>query len=364
MMGRAGRPRYDPYGEAVVLCKSLDQKEAVEETYLRGDTEPVTSKLGADAALRMHVLGSVAGGYCASEESLLQFLAHTFWAQEAQDWLLRDRLQDTLDFLLEHGFVQEMGGKLAATLFGKRTSDLYIDPLSALRLRTALEAPVEQPTPFALLQAVTGCPDLMPLYLRQGDDWVQDRFWNHHEELLVAADGRDLEATLSYAKTAFLLEDWMAEKHLEELEERYAIGPGDLRSRTDNASWILHALRELARAFRPAWQQPVTDLLLRLEHGVREDLLPLIRLRGIGRVRARTLVQAGIPDPVALRGVPLARLATLPGFGPRLAMELLKQVGGEVPGEAPKRKPKAPQAKLDVAADAQAVPAEGSGGPA
>src|SRR5207249_362170 len=41
MMGRAGRPRYDPYGEAVLLVKTEDQKEGAEETYLRGEPEPV-----------------------------------------------------------------------------------------------------------------------------------------------------------------------------------------------------------------------------------------------------------------------------------------------------------------------------------
>jgi len=347
MMGRAGRPRYDPYGEAVLLCKSLDQKEAVEETYLHGETEPVTSKLGADAALRMHVLGSVAGGYCTSEKGLLDFLGHTFWAQEAQEWLLLDRLHDTLDFLLEHGFLQEKAGKLQATLFGKRTSDLYIDPFSALRLRTALESKASEPTTFGILEAVTGCPDLLPLYLRSGDDWVQDRFWNHHEELLIPGDGRDLEATLSYAKTAFLLIDWMEENHLDTLEERYSIGPGDLRNRTDNASWILHAMRELARAFRPDWQPAINDLVLRLEHGVRQELLPLIRLRGVGRVRARNLWAHGIKEPAQLKGVPLARLSSIPGFGPRLALDLLKQVGADVPGEEPRRKA-SPQNQLTL----------------
>jgi helicase len=339
MMGRAGRPRYDPYGEAVLLVKSADMKEQVEETYLRGEVEAVGSKLAADAALRTHVLASIAGGYCTTVAQLEQFFQRTFWAQEVSQWIVRDRIEDVLSFLQDNDFVEPSGARLKATPFGARTSDLYLDPFSALRLRAALESSTPAPSPWALLQAVCGCPDLFPLYLRQGDDWVQERFWMHHEEMLVEADGRDLEAALSYAKTAFLLEDWMAETHLDVLEERYVVGPGDIRMRLDNAQWLLHGMRELARALRPDWAQPLTDLGLRLEHGVKEELLPLIRLKGVGRIRARTLHANGFKRPADLKGVPAARLAMLPGFGPKLAADLLTQVGGD-----PAQEPPQPQA--------------------
>lgn len=326
MMGRAGRPRYDPFGEAVLLAKGPDHKEAIEETYLRGEVEPVTSKLAAESPLRIHVLASIAGGYCASAAELEAFFGRTFWARETSEWRVRDRIEDVLSFLQDHDFVNPQGTRLKATPFGARTSDLYIDPLSALRLRDALESRGD-PTTFAVLEAVCGCPDLLPLYLRQGDDWVQERFWGHHEEMLVESDGRDLESAMSYAKTAFLLMDWMAERPMDTLEERYAVGPGDVRMRLENAAWLLHAMRELARVMRPDWQTPLADLALQLEHGVKPELLPLIRLRGIGRVRARTLHNAGFTTPAKLRGTPVERLASLPGFGVRLALDLLRQVG-------------------------------------
>jgi helicase len=335
MMGRAGRPRYDPYGEAVLLVKSSDHKEQVEETYLRGAVEPVASKLPADAALRTHVLASIAGGYCTTVAQLEQFFQRTFWAQETSDWVVRDRIEDVLSFLQDNDFVEPAGTRLKATPFGSRTSDLYLDPYSALRLRAALESERQPPTPFALLQAVCGCPDLFPLYLRQGDGWVQERFFGHHEELLVESDGRDLENAISYAKTAFLMEDWMTETHLDLLEERYTVGPGDIRMRLDNAQWLVHGMRELARALRPDWVQALTDLGLRLEHGVKEELLPLIRLKGIGRIRARTLHAHGFARPADLKPVPAARLAQLPGFGPKLAADVLSQVGGDPDQQAP-----------------------------
>ncbi len=334
MMGRAGRPRYDPFGEAVLIVKSEEQRELFVEGYLEGEPEPVTSKLAAEGPLRTHVLSSIAGGYCDSVASLQLFFGRTFWAKESDEWVVQDRIEDVLAFLQDNDFVNPQGQKLVATSFGRRTSDLYIDPLSALRMREALESKKPQPTPFALLQTVAGCPDLYPLYLKQADDWVQERFWRHHEELLVAADGRDLEAAITYSKTAFLLHDWMEEIHLDTLEERYGVGPGDIRMRLDNGNWLLHAFRELARGLRPDWAPALTDLGMRLEHGIKEQLLPLIRLKGVGRVRARVLYGSGFHNPNALRGVPIERIAALPGFGVKLAGDILKQVGDK-PGTIP-----------------------------
>ncbi|MHB1261974.1 MAG: DEAD/DEAH box helicase [Thermoplasmatota archaeon] len=331
MMGRAGRPRYDPYGEAVLLVKSAEQKEQVEDEYLRGPPEAVESKLAADAALRIHVLASVAGGYATSLDELSRFFSKTFWAQEVSDWIVRDRLDDTVQFLETNGFLEpsRAGGGIKATLFGKRTSDLYVDPFSALRIKVALASKLE-PTAFGILEVVCGCPDLFPLYLRQSDAWVQQRFWDHHEEILVPEDGKDLEAAMSYAKTAFLLMDWMQEVHMDSIEEKFQVGPGDVRMRLDNGQWLLHAFQELARAMRPEWVKPLQDLGLRLQHGVKEELLPLIRLRGVGRIRARALRAAGFVKPADLKGVPITRLANIPGIGDKLAIDLRRQVGDEV----------------------------------
>ncbi len=337
MMGRAGRPRYDPHGEAILLAKTWEMKETLEHEYLHGEPEPISSKLAADAALRIHTLASVAGNYAESFEDLVQFYGHTFWGQQSQDWIIRDRVEDTVFFLEENGFLERDGGRLKTTLFGKRTSDLYIDPLTALRMKEALDSKSEEPTVFGALHVLAGCPNMYPLYLRQSDDWVQGAYYERFPSLLIHE--KDLEDEFSYTKTATLLWDWIEELPPSEVEVKYQVGPGDVRMRVDTGKWMLHAFRELARALRPEWQAPLSDLVLRLEHGIKADALPMIRLKGIGRVRARNLIRAGFKRPADLAGVPVSRIAKLPGFGDKLARELLRQVGDD-PGEAPKTKAK------------------------
>ncbi len=326
MMGRAGRPRYDPYGEAILLAKDPEMKETLVEEYLLGASEPVTSKLAADAALRIHALASVAGGYCKTQEELAAFFGHTFWAQQTQDWIVRDRLEDTVWFLEENGFLETDGGQLRATLFGQRTSDLYIDPLSALRMRQAM-ASDEAPTPFGILHVLSGCPDVYPLYLRKDDAWVQQLYYDRFPRLLIGDE--DPEDAFSHTKTAALLDDWIEERTMQELEERFGIGPGDIRLRVDTAKWMLHAFRELCRALKDEWLAPLQDMTLRLEHGIRGELLPLIRLKGVGRIRARSLHRAGFHTPNKLKGTDPSALAKLPGIGDKLAMDLLRQVGDD-----------------------------------
>ncbi|NCG01503.1 MAG: DEAD/DEAH box helicase, partial [Euryarchaeota archaeon] len=63
MLGRAGRPKYDSFGEAWVLCKGTDGwgiADDVSERYFFGPVESISSKLASEPALRSHLLASIA----------------------------------------------------------------------------------------------------------------------------------------------------------------------------------------------------------------------------------------------------------------------------------------------------------------
>jgi helicase len=70
---------------------------------------------------------------------------------------------------------------------------------------------------------------------------------------------------------------------------------------------------------------------LRVQHGVRREVLPLIRLRGIGRVRARRLFNNGIDSIEALRAAGPERVGNILGSG--IAARIFEQLdggGGEI----------------------------------
>jgi helicase len=332
MMGRAGRPRYDPYGEAVLLAKSDDERETLVKSYIEAETEPITSKLGSEPALRVHVLASIASGFTPNRALLDKFLDSTFYAHQGETWLIKARLEEVLRFLIDNDFVVVNGQELRPTRFGKRASDLYIDPLSALTLRRAIEATKKRDSvsTFAFLHAISSTVDIASLFLRQKDDWVLQKAAEVEEEVLLGPhESHSYEDFLSHVKTATLLEDWIEETPMEQLEEKYAVGPGDLRNKVDIAEWLAHAMRELARLLHYDTAQELNQLPLRLEAGAKKEILPLIELEGVGRVRARILWNSGYKSLALLRKARVEELARLPSFGEKLARNLKRQVGGE-----------------------------------
>lgn len=337
MMGRAGRPRYDPYGEAVLLAKRFEDVETLAASYLQARPEPITSKLGTEPALRVHVLAGIAAGFTGDVPSVRKFLDSTFYAFQGDAWLIHAQLDMVLRFLVDEGFVERQGDRLAPTPFGKRTSDLYIDPLSALILRQAIERARDrgaEPSDFAVLHAVTATPDLGSLFLRTKDDWVIGKMAEVEEDLLFEVhEARSQEEFLSQVKTAALLEDWIEEVPLDRIEERFGVGPGDVRQKVDLAEWLTHAMRELARLVHFDTATALNHLPLRLRAGARKELLPLIELEGVGRVRARTLHRHGFTSLGKIRAARMEELSHLPGFGVAIATNLKKQVGSKTPDE-------------------------------
>ena len=69
------------------------------------------------------------------------------------------------------------------------------------------------------------------------------------------------------------------------------------------------------------------SLELRIRHGVKAQLLDLVRVRGIGRVRARILYRGGIKKIEDLENMPLAKLAAIDKIGSKLAASIKSQTG-------------------------------------
>ncbi len=314
MLGRAGRPQFDPFGEALLVARTSDEEDRFLETYLDAAPEPIESRLASEPALRMHLLALVASRAVRSEEELRGFFAATFYGRTLPLPELHRKLDRVRTFLARNALL-EPGTELRATRFGELTSELYLDPLSAIVLKEALgRAPIGV-APFPLLAAVCATPDLPALFLRRGEGAdLLSRFTDEANELLVRPEepplDLDLEGFLSTLKTATVLEAWLDETPIVEITEKYGIGAGDLRTKVEDAEWLLFAAGRLAGAFQRRLARPLDDLALRIRYGVQEELLDLVRLRGIGRVRGRLLYRAGLRDREALRQAPLARIET------------------------------------------------------
>ena len=329
--GRAGRPQYDDAGEALTIAKTQDQQERIFYEYILGDTEAIYSKLGNQAALRMHLLAALATRFVEDDEGINRFIESTFFAYQSDIASWHDEIEMAVDFLMKHEFIEEHNGTYSATLFGMRTSSLYIDPLSAMQLRTALEtADMKKVTSLSFLHAVCATPDVRSLYLRARDDWVEERVDRLQGVFLLGPQmkgGEEYEWFLSDVKTALLLEDWISEIPEDGLVSRYDIGPGDIHGLVESAEWLLHAAREFARMYNFAFVSELNDLIIRVHNGCKKELLNLIALRGIGRVRARALFNEGFKTVNDLRDIPVERIARIKTIGKRVATSIKHQIG-------------------------------------
>lgn len=312
MLGRAGRPRFDPWGEALLLARTPEDEDRLLDRYLSAPPDSVVSRLAAEPALRMHVLALVASRAVGTEEELESFFASTFYGHTLPLDELRSTVATVRRFLEENDFLVP-GGTLRATPFGTMTSELYLDPLSAVVLRQVLERAPLGVGVFPLLAAIAATPDLPPLFLRRGEEPdLLTRYTDEAEELLVKPEEAplelDLDGFLSTLKTASVLEAWIDEVPILDITRRFGIGAGDLRTKVEDAEWILFAAGRLASRFQRRLGRSIDDLSTRVRYGAGEELLDLVRLRGIGRVRARMLYRAGYPDRESLRQAPLDRI--------------------------------------------------------
>jgi helicase len=339
-VGRAGRPQYGKDGLGVMVARDASEKEAFWQRYVLGEPEKVESQLGWEPVLRMQLLASVAMGFTPTRERLSEFLMHSFYAHQYGELAsLMSKADRIIQELVGFGFVEVNDGLLSATPLGRRVSELYIDPLSAVKVLKTLRE--RHPQTAGLLYMLSNTEELRP-HLKatpkeEAELWTQA--YSREKELGIDAVLMGFEDYdfLDKYKTTLLLEAWIDERNEDGIEESFGIAPGILRSRLKNAEWICYGAFELAKATGLSeWLAPLERLRRRIKHGCKEELLPLVELRGIGRVRGRRLFNAGLKTAAGLKRAPSADLARV--LGPAVAVSVKKQLGEEpqnVPGEAP-----------------------------
>ncbi len=208
-------------------------------------------------------------------------------------------------------------------------------------MREGLIREGSDPTELGFLHLVSSTPDLSPkLHPRKREMGELELFVEDHSGEFLrpvpneALDYMEYQEFIAEAKAARILMDWIDEASEEEILERYRVEPGDLLRLVDSAEWLLYAARELSKLIEvKSHLNPLEKLRLRVSKGVREELLPLVKLDGIGRVRARILRNAGYRSLRDLRRVPVSKLLAIPTIGQTLAKKIKDQTGGVITSE-------------------------------
>ena len=431
MMGRAGRPGFDEFGESFLVSKSKQDEDSLIDLYLKGEPEDVTSKLanpGAqnaeeDGALLAHILSIVATAGIDDRDAISRFLSKTFLSSQMNPETLEARTDDVLYWLCENGMIERRGESkqvenrikqsktaereedwqdempswansataipgldlipkeeaprrltprrgpaifgfkkasmykpsdsfipepaamtYAPTQLGARVSRLYLNPISGRIIQDGLrkaigiisgEDNVGQVSPLSLLHLASCTPDFLPLWPRKNDyGAIQEVLHGREREFLSTTTDLEEERRM---KGALVVNSWMDEDSLDSIENDWGVQAGDLRSRVELIEWLLYAMRrilsedeDLGRMDRGAHKilyESIDEVHRRVRYGCKADILGLVAIRGVGRVRAREMADTlGINDASDLSAITerdKSRLSDLRGWSPKLVDKLV-----------------------------------------
>ena len=431
MMGRAGRPGFDDFGESFLVSKSKQDEDSLIDLYLKGEPEDVTSKLanpGAqnaeeDGALLAHILSIVATAGIDDRDAISRFLSKTFLSSQMNPETLEARTDDVLYWLCENGMIERRGESkqvenrikqsktaereedwqdempswansataipgldlipkeeaprrltprrgpaifgfkkasmykpsdsfipepaamtYAPTQLGARVSRLYLNPISGRIIQDGLrkaigiisgEDNVGQVSPLSLLHLASCTPDFLPLWPRKNDyGAIQEVLHGREREFLSTTTDLEEERRM---KGALVVNSWMDEDSLDSIENDWGVQAGDLRSRVELIEWLLYAMRrilsedeDLGRMDRSAHKilyESIDEVHRRVRYGCKADILGLVAIRGVGRVRAREMSDTlGVNDASDLSAITerdKSRLSDLRGWSPKLVDKLV-----------------------------------------
>jgi len=313
MAGRAGRPEYEDYGEAIIIAKNEKERDEVYERYICGQPEDIYSKLAAQPILRNHVLSLVSSGIIRSDKDAETFFSNTFWAQQYDDmYELYRMVFSVVHELRQWGFIKPVpdfafGGtqSIEPTKLGTRVSQMYLDPLTAHRFIEAFKK-MEQPSALALLQMVSYSQEMYPgLRVKSGDrDLVEETIVMHTLSCDVDMYDAAYDEYCNSVKMALCLQDWIEEVSEQDILGRYDCRPGELKVKRDIAEWLLKASSEIAGILEYTdFRTQLYKLHKQVQYGVKEECLNLLTIKGVGRVRARRLVDAGVKTVAEYRAL-------------------------------------------------------------
>ena len=334
-VGRAGRAKYAKEGRSVVVLKAGDDKGDIEERFINGLPENIYSKLSLEPVLRIHILSLIATGHVRSLKDLEKFMSKTFYAHQFKD--LRElfvKIEAVIDMLCRFGMVDAVDSGLKATPFGLRVAELYIDPITAdLFVRAVrqplaisddadvnaaekgldsdsgssdfvsgaqiLESKSKVLNNFSFLSIISQALEMFPLAKAKKDDieMLNEVIVSCSRNILMEVPSVwdwDRKRFLDTVKTALLFDSWIKENTEDFIVKHYSVTPGELKIKLDNADWLLYSIEEFSKLFElKDVYKAVKRLRVQMKHGVPSELLKLVAVKGIGRVRARALYDKG-----------------------------------------------------------------------
>ena len=331
LCGRAGRPKYDTFGESIIIAESGVNAQEIYDHYVLGNPEPLRSQMTNDKSIRVHLLSTIATIPGMKKSEIYELFGSTLFAQQYRKATVDFKVDTALSYLESEELIKSRNGRYITTDFGRRNSLLYIDPVTAVEFRKAIQSIQRQTTDvnndnkytLGFLHLITNSPDFYPkLSLRKKDvDELITIFQEHSSELFYQINEYECSRSL------IAVYKWINETNDRVLNDRFGIEPGDMHRIAENSEWLAYSLYEVSKVIkREDLLGSIHKLKVRIKYGIKEELSSLVTLEGIGRIRARALYDAGLTNIGKVTNTSESKLSAIPKIGPTVAKKLKQQL--------------------------------------
>lgn len=368
--GRAGRPGLDQIGEAILISKNDDDLLRLFGDYIFGHIEEITSALGYSVStIREQVLAFIVSSKRPLNlDKILAFFNNTFYAWKSAQYndfhaqyILKENIKKSLIELSRWNFIETLDNMYKATKIGKKVSRLYLDPLTAKELLDVL-LPWKRNKKFRRMDkellaaniffAISKTPDIsfiksrllinlkslaqfiiqlpskivrtlkqiIPLNLFEKIKDISRGFHHYldpYEEDILGSIG-----------IVALLMLWIDEFPIKHILTPFSpnFSGGDFRELIRISEWLIYCSRELSSTIGLdiSMIKMLETIRKRVEYGITEDLLELVSIPGIGRVRARQLKNHGFDSLAEIANSSINDLIKIPGIGPTIANKIIR----------------------------------------
>jgi helicase len=160
-------------------------------------------------------------------------------------------------------------------------------------------------------------------FYQMNDDFYQSRF-------------------IDDTKTAMILNEWANEINPQSICSKFGIEEGDIHNYVENSDWMLYALSVMSTLVQRNHYNDIENMRMRVKYGVKEELLPLVSIRNIGRVRARGLYNIGIRNTSDIISAPREQITSI--LGEKTTDKVLEEINLS----SDNQKPSDPQSTLET----------------
>ncbi len=205
---------------------------------------------------------------------------------------------------------------------------MYLDPETIPILKSYAKS-IRQDNEFDLLFLIALMPDMIRFPAsRREESRLMDEILSASPTLLSSIEWLSDE-DMSAVKTAAVLKLWIEEASEDLIYGEWGVHSGDLLAAVDTAEWIASAIARISPhiGLSEDFQMSLETLASRIRYGVKTELLQLVRIPGVGRVRARILFDNGFRSLEDLSAATPQQLMRLHLIGPSVARQILEYLG-------------------------------------